>query len=67
MCVALFCVVVLGGLSGFCNNIAEEERVGCSTLIVLLRMCLFLMVPWVGLRSVIVIEALPSIHLKTGH
>ena len=40
LCVGtLFCVVVLGGLSGFCNNIAEEERAGCSTLIVLWVLC----------------------------
>ena len=43
-----------------CNHLAEEERAGCFTLIVLLChltvivLSLFLMVPWVGLQCVIV-------------
>ena len=41
-----------------CNHKAEEERVGCFTLIVFLLLCgcqcLLVMVPWVGLWSVIV-------------
>ena len=52
VCVSLFCGVVLS------DHLAEEKRAGCFTLMMLLLsvcvLCPFLMVPWVGLRSVIV-------------
>ena len=39
----------------FCNHLEEEERAGCFAFIVLRMSCYFLMVPWVGLRCVIMV------------
>ena len=55
----------------FCNQLAEEERAGCFTLIVFLlswgccgvwslfcyvgALCLFLTEPWVGMQGAIVL------------
>ena len=58
---SLFWCVILCVVSSFCNHVDEEERAGCLAFIVLWMCCyyiflwLFLTVPWVGLRFVIMV------------
>ena len=59
---SLFCYTVFGAFSSLGNHLIEEEIADCFTLIVFLMcvLCLFLMVPWIGLLCVIV--AFPEIY-----
>ena len=38
----------------FNNHLAEEERAGCFCVVTGCALCLFLMVPWLGLQTVTV-------------
>ena len=63
MCSVLVFVLVniTLSVSGFCNHLQEEERAGCfllsscGCLATVSVLWLFLTLPWVGLRCVIVV------------
>ena len=51
---SLYCGVVLSDIFWLCNHLAEEERTGCLTLMMLFLSCdCFLLLPWVGLWPMI--------------